>query len=901
MTDPINKNSSVPGQVPLPSELVPGEIAINTADGIVYSLAADGTVFEVGTVGNKTTTSTAAATSLDDIKKGRVFQSNWTPSSTSTGGVVASDFVGSTFNTVSGNLEGGGHMVGRFTYMKAIGGGVVGQIFGDECRMGVSDNTTVPLAVGKKWVFDPDGSGTIQVFTAESFDDMSTSVPYIGRITREFLDPRMATYHGGGIIQFNKIVDHGFVLDDTYSGKELFYNSSSDATFTISPTVAMGWNCRIIHGTLGGKVTVAPGAGRTIVANGPIQTSQTYDALDLKVYDGGFIFASVDTGPVLTGLDTSSGTAVVATDTPRVAIGKLQAQHRNTLRRFGAKGDGVTDDTAALTAAFTSGAKTLYVEAGVYLHSGNFPLPDGLTLIGEGMDSSIFKWIPANSSSRGDMFAASGDINSLVVKGIGFIGNRPYQTTASTSGQDMVAFHIRGGNACGITITDCSFKDFGDTGNTAGGAIIIGPRTGTGKLVQDIVIERNRFQSITNVPGVYINGDSAFTTTTRDISVSNNRFLVDVACSQNCIYVLGGSTTSTVATGVDIRNNKFHVTAAMDTCIELNYAYQFNVSDNSISVGTTGSCTGILVRENALYGDVDGNTLISTATTGTSNTSAICVLQLYTLTQAYLNIANNIIRGWGTGPTATGYSIQVGTGSNYVNVTGNIISGAGTGTNRAQAGIFVGGSRVIVADNQFNNVTYPVTLGPVLSLRIHDNILYNVGDGAVGCIVDPVANQAITDVEISDNKVYSVNAGTPSFVSFTPAATTGNRVQNNRLPTGVNPVNPSLVSKYEVITTPAPTGALMSGTAYSFPQGSIAMDNGVGYTIGGNLDASVPVCSPGDIVMASANVDLQGCIVTPYVSAANTIRIRIENHTGATVTVAAATWRVIVIKATALI
>lgn len=38
------KRSSVPGKIPLPSELQPGEVAINDHDGTMYYKKADGTV-----------------------------------------------------------------------------------------------------------------------------------------------------------------------------------------------------------------------------------------------------------------------------------------------------------------------------------------------------------------------------------------------------------------------------------------------------------------------------------------------------------------------------------------------------------------------------------------------------------------------------------------------------------------------------------------------------------------------------------------------------------------------------------------------------------------------------------------------------------------------------------------
>lgn len=53
----------------------------------------------------------------------------------------------------------------------------------------------------------------------------------------------------------------------------------------------------------------------------------------------------------------------------------------------------------------------------------------------------------------------------------------------------------------------------------------------------------------------------------------------------------------------------------------------------------------------------------------------------------------------------------------------------------------------------------------------------------------------------------------------------------------------------------------------------------------------------GDFVQVAAPYDLQGVTATAYVSAVNTVKIRLNNLTGATVTLASGTWRVRLMKA----
>ena len=62
-------------------------------------------------------------------------------------------------------------------------------------------------------------------------------------------------------------------------------------------------------------------------------------------------------------------------------------------------------------------------------------------------------------------------------------------------------------------------------------------------------------------------------------------------------------------------------------------------------------------------------------------------------------------------------------------------------------------------------------------------------------------------------------------------------------------------------------------------------------------DVTVPGVALGDMVIgASLGVDLVGLTVTGYVSAANTVKFRIQNESGSTVNLAAATMKIVVVR-----
>lgn len=62
-------------------------------------------------------------------------------------------------------------------------------------------------------------------------------------------------------------------------------------------------------------------------------------------------------------------------------------------------------------------------------------------------------------------------------------------------------------------------------------------------------------------------------------------------------------------------------------------------------------------------------------------------------------------------------------------------------------------------------------------------------------------------------------------------------------------------------------------------------------------DVTIPGVALGDMVIgASLGVDLVGLTVTGYVSAANTVKFRIQNESGSTVDLASSTLRIVIVR-----
>src|SRR5213593_1661413 len=80
---------------------------------------------------------------------------------------------------------------------------------------------------------------------------------------------------------------------------------------------------------------------------------------------------------------------------PDLFVGNLQIKGTRPwvdVRAYGAKGDGVTDDTAAIQAAVTAAAGgVLQCPAGTYLVVGTIAVTGNLRILGAGKGTTIFK------------------------------------------------------------------------------------------------------------------------------------------------------------------------------------------------------------------------------------------------------------------------------------------------------------------------------------------------------------------------------------------------------------------------------------------------------------------------------------------------------------------------------
>lgn len=86
------------------------------------------------------------------------------------------------------------------------------------------------------------------------------------------------------------------------------------------------------------------------------------------------------------------------------------------VKDFGAKGDGITDDTIAIQNAINAGKAGIYFPSGTYITSSPLMIPSGTKIIGASQKSTII----SNTSS--DVFELTGN-EGIVFKSLSIIGN----------------------------------------------------------------------------------------------------------------------------------------------------------------------------------------------------------------------------------------------------------------------------------------------------------------------------------------------------------------------------------------------------------------------------------------------------------------------------------------------
>lgn len=389
-----------------------------------------------------------------------------------------------------------------------------------------------------------------------------------------------------------------------------------------------------------------------------------------------------------------------------------------SVKDFGAKGDGSTDDTAAVQAALNLGPyHAIYFPTGVYVVSSLTCGPD-VTLYGDGLTNSQLK---LKNAAVGAILSSTNALH-LAIQDIGFDGNY----TNCPSGTQCVSISGAevGGN--GFWIDRCGFFNAKSIGFYQTG-------TYSKARISECVAEGNRLDAIVfNASGSIVENNRC---------VLNGRF--GILCQGNFAQILGNTCAGngqlvTGGAGIGVVTGDFPI-VSNNNCISngtgafFTHGIQFNGVSNGImegnfSQGNNGSgldmfqsayttCTGNQTLNNKVrgiendttstYSVIDGNVVNGNEEIGISVFNTIGSV-----------VSNNIVIGNGTLGTATNpltavanqpYGIALwGAGSygNYTMILGNNISqNVGSGANGVGLWVDASCTNITLASNQFASNT----------------------------------------------------------------------------------------------------------------------------------------------------------------------------------------------------
>jgi parallel beta-helix repeat protein len=262
------------------------------------------------------------------------------------------------------------------------------------------------------------------------------------------------------------------------------------------------------------------------------------------------------------------------------------------VKAFGAKGDGSTDDTAAIQAAATAAQNaTLFFPPGTYV-CANVQLPGNITLTGD----AAIKLKPLPSLDFSPIFALTA--SDVRVDGLTFDGNRSNQPSDGFSdswaggpngtGKSNRAAFFATATGTRLVIENCEFVQF------YAGSIAL-------RNWSQVTVRNCLFQSC-NFEGVVFNLGN--TTQTRELKVLGcvfkNIASGDATVNANCIV-------ATNAAGIDIENT--NADNFERTFVKLENCTDCNVSGNKVGNNTKAGFSVIQAQASGQRITIAGNIL----------------------------------------------------------------------------------------------------------------------------------------------------------------------------------------------------------------------------------------------------------------------------------------------------
>lgn len=432
-----------------------------------------------------------------------------------------------------------------------------------------------------------------------------------------------------------------------------------------------------------------------------------------------------------------------------------------SVRDYGAIGDGLVDDTAAIQAALNSGYKRVIVPAGTYLH-GQVTLPSGVSLVGTGGT------LKAKSGTYYQILVPNGSVNSAV-EGITFDASGLITAGSPTGETACISSATTSGSMSGLRVTNNNFLNIPTTLGQRihalqlnyGTAVVSGNYTP--KCGGDIYNFNNGYFIVSNNTAMYsADGGIAFNNRARGVIAGNLLYKCDLG--------IGAGPEGTDASpehSMLIVANEF---IACDQGINMGwFSYAGKTAPRNVTIvgNTFDRCKSDSLRYDGAtaswcaYLTISGNTFSNSGSTDYDGSAGL---------------GRGVVVNNAKYTTITGNTFAENLG---MDISTNAFEGVTISSNVINAGAYAGdGVSAIACSNSrgliSNNVVYgrPIWINATY-IRVNGNTVQGVPGSTIGAVV-VTSNAGSSQITVNTFTDCGVGIYMPSLAGYWSADQTGN-------------------------------------------------------------------------------------------------------------------------------
>jgi hypothetical protein len=504
-----------------------------------------------------------------------------------------------------------------------------------------------------------------------------------------------------------------------------------------------------------------------------------------------------------------------------------------SVKDFGAIGDGVANDTAAIQAALDSGADAVYFPSGTYNISTELYVSSNTAIHGDSFSSIV-----ESITSDFYLFEIPNGSSNISFNGLDFVG----AATAAQATPQWAIYSSPTDASTDVSITDCRFRYVNN-------AVAFG--NGTRYRVQNCVFEH--IMGVNPAPPSTAGngyGVASFGASGGYHTVSSNQFIGAVGEGRHAVYFTNGTSYS------QITNNNIQ---------------DFN--EINISVRAESPQPGVVGNI------IDGNTCIGGGTSATAESGCITISGV----ASNNTISNNTIGDFDNDGIVISHLSQGATClRNYV--SNNYVYSCGF-----RGIIVIGSPQTDVIGNRVYNCSQN-TSGTHSGIDIRSQ-----GSGGSGFAIDPADCNFIGNfvTGADHNYAFAINASVPLPTNTNIVANTFNIGNTPNFAVLLN-MGSGVVPNYAFNITDQNDVSGFSDIKQTMSRsGTFDFPSIPANTTAELTRAITGVTTTGWVVVASPSggVIESGLVWSAYVSAANTVTLRLANVTTGAIDPASCVWR----------